>query len=58
MRGPSAADFRLLVDGREVPVEYFTEIEEGKAAAVGTTPKKPNASNGPQAPVSAGEEVG
>ena len=32
VRGLSAADFRLLVDGREVPVEYFTEIEEGKAA--------------------------
>jgi VWFA-related protein len=48
VRGLSAADFRLLVDGREMPVEYFTEIQEGKAAAVGT----------PNAPVSAGEEVG
>jgi VWFA-related protein len=54
VRGLSAADFRLLVDGREVPVEYFTEIEEGKAAA----PPAPNAANGTQAPVSAGEEVG
>jgi len=33
VKGLTAADFRLLVDGREVPVEYFSEIEEGKAAA-------------------------
>ena len=49
VRGLSAADFRLLVDGREVPVEYFTEVADGKAAA--TAPA-------PQAPVAAGEEVG
>jgi hypothetical protein len=28
VRGLSAGDFRLLVDGQEVPVEYFTEVEE------------------------------
>ena len=33
VRGLGREDFRLLVDGREVPVEYFSEIEEGKAAA-------------------------
>ena len=33
VRGLGPADFRLLVDGREVPVEYFTEVAEGKAAA-------------------------
>lgn len=27
--GLSAGDFRLLVDGQEVPIEYFTEIQEG-----------------------------
>src|SRR6185369_15742600 len=32
VKGLTAADFRLLVDGREVPVEYFSEIEEGIAA--------------------------
>jgi VWFA-related protein len=51
VRGLSAADFRLLVDGREVPIEYCTEIEEGKAAA------GPKDASG-QAPVAAGEEVG
>jgi VWFA-related protein len=51
VRGLSAADFRLLVDGREVPIEYCTEIEEGKAAAA------PKGAEG-QAPVAAGEEVG
>src|SRR6185295_7728418 len=50
VRGLTAGDFRLLVDGREVPVEYFAEVAEGKSVAAG----------GPaaQAPVSAGEEVG
>jgi VWFA-related protein len=33
VRGLGPADFRLLVDGKEVPVEYFTEVAEGKAAA-------------------------
>jgi VWFA-related protein len=51
-RGLTAGDFRLLVDGREVPIEYFTEIEEAQsvpaAASGGATP----------APVSAGEKVG
>ncbi|HEX9940372.1 MAG TPA: VWA domain-containing protein [Thermoanaerobaculia bacterium] len=31
--GLSAADFRLLVDGKEVPVDYFTEVVEGEMAA-------------------------
>lgn len=34
-RGLKAEDFRLLVDGKEVPVEYFSEIAEGAAAAAG-----------------------
>ncbi|HEV7503789.1 MAG TPA: VWA domain-containing protein [Thermoanaerobaculia bacterium] len=44
--GLSAADFRLLVDGKEVPVEYFAEISEGKSVQA------------EKAPVAAGEEVG
>ncbi len=47
VHGLAAADLRLLVDGREVPIEYFTEVAEGKAG-----------SGGPQSPVAAGEEVG
>jgi VWFA-related protein len=50
VRGLSAADFRLLVDGKEVPIEYCTEIEEGKAAA--------SSAPAAGAPVAAGEEVG
>ena len=46
VRGLAAADFRLLVDGKEVPVEYFTEVADGTATAAGTA-----------APVSAGETV-
>jgi len=53
VRGLTAADFRLLVDGREVPVEYFAEVEEG--TSVSTAETRPAA---PAAPVSAGEEVG
>jgi VWFA-related protein len=30
VRGLSAGDFRLLVDGAEVPVERFSEVAEGK----------------------------
>jgi VWFA-related protein len=33
VKGLAAADFRLLVDGHEVPVDYFTEIASGQAAA-------------------------
>ncbi len=33
VRGLAAADFRLLVDGREVPIEYFSEVMDGTAAA-------------------------
>lgn len=47
VRGLKAEDFRLLVDGAEVPVGYFTEIEEGASVAAA-----------PGAPVSAGEVVG
>ncbi len=47
VRGLSAEDFRLLVDGVEVLVEYFTEVAEGTSVAAA-----------PSAPVSAGEEVG
>ena len=48
VRGLAASDFRLLVDGKEVPVEFFTEVVEGTAA--------PSAS-GPAAPVAPAEEV-
>src|SRR6476661_2949332 len=30
VRGLSAGDLRLEVDGREVPIEYFSEIEDGR----------------------------
>jgi hypothetical protein len=31
VRGLTAADFRLLVDGREVSINYFTEVAGGEA---------------------------
>ncbi len=42
--GLSAADFRLLVDGKEVPVEYFNEVLGGSVVPAG----------GSEAPVAAG----
>jgi VWFA-related protein len=30
VHGLGAGDLRLLVDGREMPVEYFTEVEDGR----------------------------
>jgi VWFA-related protein len=39
VRGLTAQDFRLLVDGREVPIEFFTEIVDGTAAAPSTSPQ-------------------
>ncbi|HEY6553316.1 MAG TPA: VWA domain-containing protein, partial [Vicinamibacteria bacterium] len=48
VRGLAAADFRLLIDGKEVPIEFFTEVAEGTAA--------PSA-EGPAAPVAPAEAV-
>jgi VWFA-related protein len=53
VHGLAAADLRLLVDGREVPIEYFTEVTEGKGATAG-----PQAGTAPATAVAAGEEVG
>jgi VWFA-related protein len=42
IKGLSPADFRLLVDGKEVPVDYFTEIRGGAAVeAHGDGPASP-----------------
>lgn len=58
VRGLSAGDFRLLVDGREVPVEYFTEVEEGAPVGPKETAQPAEGAAAPTAPVSPGEEVG
>ncbi len=34
VHGLTAADFELLVDGQPVPIDYFSEIREGRAVAV------------------------
>lgn len=54
VQGLTAADFRLRVDGREVPIEFFTEVSEGttaKAAPGGS------GAEAPAAPIPAGEAV-
>ena len=56
MQGLTAADFRLLVDGREVPIDYFTEVQGGEAAAASPAPKE--GAPAAAAPVEPGEKVG
>lgn len=48
VRGLTASDFRLLIDGKEVPIEFFTEVAEGTAAPSAT---------GSAAPVAPAEEI-
>jgi VWFA-related protein len=33
IKGLSPSDFQLFVDGKEVPIDYFTEVVEGETAA-------------------------
>ncbi|MEM7351105.1 MAG: hypothetical protein AAF657_09885, partial [Acidobacteriota bacterium] len=33
VRGLAAPDFRLSVDGEEIPIEYFSEMAEGRTVA-------------------------
>jgi VWFA-related protein len=47
VRGLAAGDFRLLVDGQEVPIEFFTEVADGTAA-----------SSSENAPVAPSEAIG
>ncbi len=43
VKGLKASDFLLKVDGKEVPIEYFSEVEEGKALATPAAETKPEA---------------
>jgi VWFA-related protein len=47
-------DFRLKVDGKEVPVAFFTEVRDGKSAAAGETAAAPAGPGG----VGPGDAVG
>ncbi|HEX4498600.1 MAG TPA: VWA domain-containing protein [Thermoanaerobaculia bacterium] len=48
--GLTAADFRLTVDGKEVPIDYFTEVADGQEVA-----SRAGAADGaPTAPVKVG----
>lgn len=53
VEGLGAADFRLLVDGKEVPIEYFTEVAEGNSLGA-----RDGKASKIEAPVPAGEAVG
>ncbi len=51
VQGLTAGDFRLLVDGVEVPIEYFTEVAEGVALSA---PSGASAESGVPAPAPGG----
>lgn len=53
IEGLGAGDFRLLVDGREVPIEYFTEVAEGNSLGA-----RDGKASKAEAPIPAGEAVG
>ncbi len=53
--GLSAADFRLLVDGREVPIDAFSAVEDGRP--VDGTPAGPAGLSAPAEPVTAAGAV-
>jgi VWFA-related protein len=55
VRGLGPADFRLLVDGREVPIDYFSEVADGVAAP---PPAAQAAAAGPASPVEPAARVG
>ncbi|HET9210568.1 MAG TPA: VWA domain-containing protein [Thermoanaerobaculia bacterium] len=44
--GLKPEDFRLRVDGREVPVEYFSEVRDGEALAATPEAAEPQAKTG------------
>lgn len=62
IEGLTAADFRLLVDGKEIPMEYFAEIREGQAVAPPVPETETAESQVPEVPgppdLQKGEEVG
>ncbi len=45
--GLKPGDFRLRVDGREVPVEYFSEVRDGEAEAAPAGPATPDRAAAP-----------
>jgi len=51
VHGLTPDDFRLMVDGREVPVEYFAEVRDGEAASVARTGDRVGNLPEPSAPV-------
>jgi VWFA-related protein len=51
--GLKATDFRLMVDGRQVPLDDFTEVEDGQAAGPAAEPAQPAEAVAPATPTSA-----
>lgn len=54
VRGLTAADFRLLVNGREFPIDLFTEVVEGEAAPAPPAVAAEGSPAAPSAPAATG----
>jgi VWFA-related protein len=58
VRGLTAADFRLLVDGKEVPVDYFNEVVDGEIVSASGEGVRPGPDASPASPFASGDKVG
>lgn len=56
--GLKPGDFRLRVDGKDVPIEYFTEVREGRSAAPATAAEEGTGAPGTVQSVAPGGAVG
>lgn len=56
--GLSPDDFRLVVDGKETPIEYFSEVARGRLLAGTTQTAESDAAPAPAVGAVAGERVG
>jgi VWFA-related protein len=56
--GLTAADFRLQVDGKDVPIDHFAEVKEGQKADGDAAVTASMVSTAPQAPGPAASAVG
>jgi VWFA-related protein len=48
--GLAAEEFRLLVDGREVPIDFFTEVRDGRVATLAGDEPAPDGTDAAPAP--------
>jgi VWFA-related protein len=55
--GLKPEDFRLRIDGKEVPIEYFSEVRDGEAQGAPAAPAEPAGPAGPDRSAAPVQEV-